>query len=175
MIRRKVLIVAAAAALVLAPSAAFGYGAQDYTNKGTVSDSTPAAGESFSVTVQGPGNTPVTLTVTSNPASLPDSAITIAGTKTLTKTTSATGTAVFTVTVTQAGTYTLVAADAASGAVLSTQSLTVAGAAGAAGTTRALPTTGSDALPLGLGAGALVLAGAGAVVVAKRRRGVTAV
>jgi LPXTG-motif cell wall-anchored protein len=172
MIRRKVLIVAAAAALVLAPSAAFGYGAQDYTNKGTVSDSTPATGESFSVTVQGPGNTPVTLTVTSNPASLPDSAITIAGTKTLTKTTNAAGTAVFTVTVVQPGTYTLVAADAASGAVLSTQSLTVAGAAGAA--RGALPTTGSDALPLGLGAGALVLAGAGAVVVAKRRRGVTA-
>lgn len=172
MIRRKVLIVAAAAALVLAPSAAFGYGATDYTNKGTVSDSTPAAGESFSVTVQGPANAGVTLTVTSNPASLPDSAITIAGTKSLTKTTNASGVAVFTVTLAQAGTYTVVAADAASGAVLSTQSLTVAAAAG--GTAAALPTTGSDALPLGLGAGALVLAGAGAVVVARRRRGVTA-
>lgn len=171
MIRRKVLIVAAAAALVLAPSAAFGYGAQDYSNLGTVSDSTPAVGQSFTVTVQGPANTPVSLTITSNPASIPDSAITIAGTRSLTKTTNAAGTAVFTVTLSQAGTYTLVAADGVSGAVLSTQAVTVAAAGG---TNAALPTTGSDALPLGLGAGALVLAGAGAVVVAKRRRGATA-
>ena len=172
MIRRKVLIVAAAAALVLAPSAAFGYGATDYSNLGTVSDSTPAVGQSFTVTVQGPGNTPVSLTVTSNPASIPDSAITIAGTRTATKTTNAAGTAVFTVTLSQGGSYTLVAADGVSGAVLSTQTVSVAAAGGTGAA--ALPTTGSDALPLGLGAGALVLAGAGAVVVAKRRRGVTA-
>lgn len=167
MIRRKVLIVAAAAALVLAPSAAFGYGATDYTDKGTVSDTTPTVGQSFTVTVQGPANASVTLTITS-PDSIPDSAITIAGTKSLTKTTNAAGTAVFTVTLSAAGTYTLVATDTVSGAVLSTQAVTVAAAAG---TTGSLATTGTDALPIALGAGALVLAGAGAVVVAARRRG----
>ena len=83
MIRRNILTVAAAAALVLAPTAAFGYGGTDYTDKGTVSDTTPAIGQSFTVTVKGPANASVTLTITSNPASIPDSAITIAGTKSL--------------------------------------------------------------------------------------------
>jgi LPXTG-motif cell wall-anchored protein len=167
MIRRSILMVAAAAALVLAPTAAFGYGATDYTDKGTVSDTTPAIGQSFTVTVQGPANESVTLTITSNPASLPDSSITIAGTKSLAKVTNASGAATFTVTLSAAGSYTIVATDTASGAVLSTQTVTVAAAAGAAAA--ALPSTGTNALPIGLAAGALVLVGAGAVVVAKRR------
>lgn len=163
--RRVTAAVAIAGALALAPSAAFAYGANDYSNKGTVSTTTPTSGTPFTVTVQGPANTGVTLTITSNPASLPSSAITIAGTKALTKTTNASGSVVFTVTLTQAGSFTLVATDAASGAVLSTQSVTVAGS-----TASALPQTGSDPMPIALGAGALVLVGAGAVVFAARRR-----
>lgn len=166
MIRRTVLIAAAAAALAIVPTAAFGYGATDYTDKGTVSDSTPAAGQAFTVTVKGPANASVTLTITSNPASLPDSSITIAGTKSLPKTTNASGVATFTVTRAQSGTFTLVATDTASGAVLSTQTVTVPAAASAAA---ALPSTGSNALPIVLSAGALLALGAGAVVVGKRR------
>jgi len=165
-IRRTALVAVAAVALALVPSAAFAYGAGDYSNKGTVSDTTPALGQSFTVTVVGPAGAQVTLTITSNPASIPDSAITIAGTKSLTKTTNASGTAVFTVTLSQAGTFTLVATDTVSGAVLSSQAVTVAGAAGAAGS---LSSTGSNALPIALGAGALVLVGAGGVVLARRR------
>ena len=165
-IRRTALVAVAAVALALVPSAAFAYGAGDYSNKGTVSDTTPALGQSFTVTVVGPAGAQVTLTITSNPASIPDSAITIAGTKSLTKTTNSSGTAVFTVTLSQAGTFTLVATDTVSGAVLSSQAVTVAGAAGAAGS---LSSTGSNALPIALGAGALVLVGAGGVVLARRR------
>lgn len=171
--RRSAAAVALAAALALAPTAAFAYGAADYTNTGTVSDTTPAAGESFTVTVQGPANTPVTLTITSNPASIPDNAISIAGTRALTKTTSATGAAVFTVTLSQAGSYTLVVTDSVSGAVLSTQAVTVAGATTGTGTAAAagnLAVTGSDSLPIALGAGALVLLGAGVAVYANKRR-----
>ncbi|GEK21492.1 DUF4175 domain-containing protein [Cellulomonas xylanilytica] len=167
-IRRTALVAVAAVALALVPSAAMAYGAQDYTNRGTVSDTTPAAGESFTVTVVGPAGADVTLTITSNPASIPDSAITIAGTRALTKTTNSAGTAVFTVTLSQAGTYTLVATDTASGAVLSTQAVTVAGASAAAPGGN-LSSTGSNALPIALGAGALVLVGAGGVVMARRR------
>lgn len=176
MIRRTLATAAAAAALVLVPAAAFGYGAGDYTNTGTVSDTTPTVGQAVTITVNGPANTPVTLTITSNPASLPDSAITIAGTRSLTKTTDASGVAAFSVTF-NAGdaSYTIVATDTASGAVLSTQTVSV-GTPGAAAAAAAdarggagLAVTGSDALPIGLGAGALVIAGAGAVMVAKRR------
>ncbi len=163
--RRILAAVAAAATLALAPTAAFAYGAGDYSNDGTVSDTTPAVGTPFTVTVTGPGQTPVTLTITSNPASIPDSAITIAGTKALTKTTDASGSVVFTVTLAQAGTYTLVVTDTGTGAVLSTQVVTVAGSTAAGG----LASTGSNTLPYALGGAALLLVGAGAVVVARRR------
>lgn len=167
-VRRIFAAVAAAATLALVPTAAFAYGAGDYSNSGTVSDTTPAVGTPFTVTVKGPGNASVTLTITSNPASLPDSVITIAGTKSLAKTTDASGTAVFTVTLSQGGTYTLVVTDTASGAVLSTQVVTAAGASTASA--GALASTGSNVLPYALGGGALVLVGAGALVVARRRQ-----
>lgn len=169
--RRALVTAAAAAALVLAPSAAFGYGAENYQNKGTVSDSTPAAGETFTVTVKGPASTNVTLTVTT-PDSVPADAVTIAGTKSFTKLTDASGNAVFSVTLAQPGTFSLVVTDAASGAVLSTQAVTVAGAA--AGTPAALSSTGSNALPIAAGAGALLAVGAGAIVIARRRSEVRA-
>lgn len=165
--RRVVAAVSAAAAIALVPTAAFAYGAGDYSNKGTVSTTSPAAGTPFTVTVQGPANTSVTLTITSNPSSLPDSAITIAGTKSLAKTTNASGVATFTVTLAQSGTFTLVVTDTASGAVLSTQAVTVAGSTST--TAGSLASTGSNVLPFALGGGALVLVGAGAIVVARRR------
>jgi len=166
-IRRSALVAVAAVGLALVPSAAMAYGSGDYSNKGTVSDTTPAVGQSFTVTVTGPAGASVTLTITSNPATLPDSAINIAGTKSLAKVTNSAGTAVFTVTLSQPGSFTLVATDTASGAVLSTQTVSVAGAASGAGT---LSSTGSNALPIALGAGALVLVGAGGVVLARRRQ-----
>ena len=171
-ISRTVASAVLAGALALSPTVAFAYGASDYTNTGTASDTTPAVGESFTITVTGPASTPVVLTITSNPASLPDSAITIAGTRSLTKNTDAAGNAAFTVTLNQAGTYTAVVTDGVSGEVLSTQTFGVA--AGAGGTAAAsgsdLAVTGSSTLPLALGAGALLIAGAGGVVYAKKRR-----
>ena len=170
-IRRTVATAVTAAALALAPTAAFAYGAEDYTNTGTVSDTTPALGTPFTVTVQGPANTPVTLTITTNPASIPDSAITIAGTRSLTKNTDASGAAAFSVTISQGGSYTAVVVDGVSGEVLSTQTLAVDGAGGAAsGGAGDLAVTGSNALPIALGAGALVLMGAGGVAYANKRR-----
>jgi hypothetical protein len=157
--RRTALVAAAAVALVLAPTAAQAYGANDYSNTGTVSN-TSASG--FAVALKGPGNAPVTLTVTSEGVSASD--IQIAGTKALTKTTDAAGSVTFRVTVGAAGTYTVVATDP-SGAVLSSQTVQ-AGTAAAAGR---LSSTGSNALPIALGAGALVLVGAGGVVLARRR------
>ena len=171
-IRRTVATAVTAAAIALAPTAAFAYGAEDYTNTGTVSDTTPALGSPFTVSVQGPANTPVTLTITTNPASIPDSAITIAGTRSLTKNTDASGAAAFSVTISQGGSYTAVVVDGVSGEVLSTQTLAVAaGSDGSAAATEGdLAVTGSSALPIALGAGALVVAGAGALVIANKRR-----
>ena len=133
-IRRTALVAAAAVALALVPSAAMAYGADDYSNDGTVSDTTPAAGQSFTVTVTGPAGASRHADHHEQPGRRSRTrAITIAGTKSLTKTTNAAGTAVFTVTLSQAGTFTLVATDTATGAVLSTQTVTVAGAAGGRG------------------------------------------
>lgn len=168
-VRRAALSAIAAVTIVLAPTAALAYGPEDFTNDGTVSDTTPGAGESFTVTVEGPANTDVTLTVTTNPASVPDSAITIAGTQALTKTTSADGTAVFTVSVAEDSVVRLVVTDTATGTVISDQTVTVG--AGASGTDDGeLSSTGSETMPILLGAGALALVGAGALVLARRRR-----
>ena len=163
MFRRSVTILVAAAALALAPAAAFGYGGADYSNKGTVSDATPAIGQQFTVTVAGPSNTNVTLTITSA-GSIPVS--------TITKATSATGAVSFAVTLDAAGTYTLVLTDTATGAVLSSQVVTVeAAAAAAAAAAAGLASTGSNFALFGLTAGALIVLGTGAIVVARRRQG----
>jgi hypothetical protein len=179
-IRRTAAVTLTAAALALLPSAAFGYGAADYSNTGTASTTTPTVGQPFTITVQGPANTPVIITVTTNPASIPDAAITIAGTKALTKTTSASGAVSFSVTLSQPGTYTAIITDGVSGEALSTQTFVVPGpAAGGAGSAAGtggsssrgwLSQTGSDPLPIALGAGALLAAGAGAAVYARQRR-----
>lgn len=160
MFRRSVTILVAAAALALAPAAAFGYGAGDYSDKGTVSDTTPDIGQQFTVTAAGPSNTNVTLTITSAP-SIPVS--------TITKATSATGAVSFAVTLNAAGTYTLVLTDTATGTVLSSQVVTVEAAAAAAAA--GLASTGSNFALFGLTAGALLVLGTGAIVVARRRQG----
>lgn len=165
---RRLAAVPLALGIVLVPTAALAYGAPGVD--ATVSDSTPTAGEPFTFSVKGatPGGD-VTLTVTTNPATIPDSAITIAGTKSLSKAADASGAVSYTVTLSQAGTYTLTATDVSTGATLATQVVTVVGA------TDNLAQTGtSNTIPLALGAAGLALVGAGAVTFAVRRRRVHA-
>jgi len=149
MIRRPVLVAAAAVALALVPSAAMAYDAPGYGT--TVSDATPAVGSAFSLTVTGvdPGAV-VTLKV--------------AG-KSYTATANANGAATFTVTLTAVGTYT--ARAYVNGALVSDEVVTVVSGASAGAE---LSSTGFESAGLAAGAGVLVLAGAGAVLVAKRRR-----
>jgi hypothetical protein len=185
-IRRSAIVSAAAATLVLVPTAAFAYDAPGFSS--TVSDPTPAAGTPILLTVDGDSdiaNKEVLLTVTSTPASMPNSAIQIAGTATKTKVADATGSVGVSVTLSESGTYTAVAS--VDGETVSTFELPV-GAAAAAATTAAAATpaakaaaatggalaaTGFDGAGLATGAGALVVAGAGAVLVAKRRQSAT--
>ena len=180
MIRRTVLTASAVLALTLAPAAAQAYDAPGFET--TVADPTPATGAPVTVSVRGAGaGAPVTLTVTSEPASLSNDSIQIAGTKSLTKPAGSTGVATFAVTFVAGGTYNAVATDAA-GRTLGTEVLTVAApaapgaaatggaATGGAAAGAALSETGFDATGLAVGAGAMVLAGAGAVVVARRRQ-----
>jgi LPXTG-motif cell wall-anchored protein len=156
---------AAVAALVLAPAAAASaYEASDFDS--TVTATSVTAGQAINYAIDGPEvNDEITVTVTSSPASIPDSAIAIAGTASLTKATDANGDAAFAITLSAAGTYTFTAVDA-EGDVINTQAVAVA-AAGAPSAT--LPVTGSSATPLALGGGALALAGIGTVLFAKRR------
>ena len=166
MIRRTILSAAAAVALVAMPMAAMAYDAPGYNT--TVSDPTPAIGQAITVTTTGatPGET-LTCTVTSNPATISNDAITIAGTKALAKVANASGTVTCTITLTAAGTYTLAVTNAA-GALVGDEVVVVAAAAAAAAP--ALSSTGFDALGLAGGAAALVAAGAFAVFLARRRQ-----
>ena len=163
MIRRTILSAAAAIALVAMPMAAMAYEAPGFNT--TVSDTTPAIGQAFTLTTTGavPGET-LTCTVTSNPATISNDAITIAGTKALAKVANAAGTVTCTVTLTAAGTYTLAVTNAA-GALVGDEVVTVAAAAAPA-----LSSTGFDAIGLAGGAAALVAAGAFAVFLARRRQ-----
>jgi LPXTG-motif cell wall-anchored protein len=170
MIRRAVLVAAAAAALIFAPTAAMAaYDAPDFS--ASVSDSTPAVGQSVTLTVMGGmanANQPMRLVLTSGSTSP----------RTLNATANASGVATFTFTLGSAGTFTARVFNAA-GALVSDQTLTVTAASaasgGAAGAADAvsganLAKTGSDSMGLALGGGVLVLAGSGAVLVARRRR-----
>jgi hypothetical protein len=191
MIRRAVLVAAAAAALILAPVAAM---AQAPAGVSVPQADPTAAGVPFKVIASGAkANEAVTLTMTPDPASI--------GTTSLTQIASARGVATFVVTLTQDGTYLLVS-KRASGVVLSSQTVTVsdhggvivAGTSAAAGTgasvtagkavsasagkaaTAATGTaargqlafTGFGGLSLLVG-GVLVLAGTGLVLVIRRR------
>jgi LPXTG-motif cell wall-anchored protein len=164
--------VLAAGIVVAAPAAAFAYPADEYDV--ATSDTTPAVGEPFTVTIDGPEENPeITLTISS--PTVADGDIEIAGTQSLTKATAADGSATFTVTLWEEATYTLVATDA-EGNVIATQTITAveegaAGGAGAAGGgVAALPQTGSETTAYIAGAGLLVAGGAAAVVYANRRR-----
>ncbi|MFS0703567.1 peptidase [Cellulomonas sp. 179-A 9B4 NHS] len=152
--------------------------AQAYVAPGTdfeVSDSTPAPGESFQVVFEGATvGEDYTLTITSNPASIPSSDIQIAGTASLTKTATS-NTVAFTVTLRSAGSFRLAVTDE-SGALVADSTVTVraaaaaGGASGSAGSSGALAVTGADPLALGLGAAGVIALGAGAVYVVRRRQ-----
>lgn len=173
MIRRALVVAAAAFALILAPSAAMAYNAPGFTS--SVSDPTPALGAPVTVVISGvKAHEEVTLTISSTPASISNDAIQIAGIKSRTKTARASGVVSFTVTLTAAGSYALSATNAA-GAVISTQTLTAGAAAAAPAAPAAfkgsqLSSTGFGGAGLAVGGGVLVLLGAGAVLVARRRK-----
>jgi hypothetical protein len=160
MIRRALLVAAAAVALILAPSVAMAYNAPGFGS--SVSDSTPAIGSPTTVTIRGGAANAgqvIKLVITSS-----------ASTRSMSKTADASGVAAFTFTLTAAGTYKVEAFNAA-GALVSDQVLTVASlAASAVPSSKQLSSTGFDSMPLAVGGGVLVLVGAGAVVVARRRR-----
>ncbi|PYF95939.1 LPXTG-motif cell wall anchor domain-containing protein [Georgenia satyanarayanai] len=178
MIRRAFAGLLAAALLVLAPSAAFGYSEDDFDAE--ISTTNPAPGEAFTVTVEAPSGTDVTLTVSSD--AVDDDDIQIAGTKSLTKT-AVDGAAVFSVTLTEEAVFSIVATDN-DGDVIETFQVVVGdggtttddgddndGAAGgdtdgAAGPT--LPETGATATPLIIGGVVLLLVGGAALFLARR-------
>lgn len=151
MIRRSILVTAAAVALILAPSAAMAYDAPGYGS--SVSDSTPVAGQSITVTVTGLPNEMIKLVVTS-----------ASGVQTYSKRTNSDGKVTFTFTAGAAGIITVQAFNAA-GKMVSDQTITVLAASG-----EKLSDTGFDGMGLAAGGGGLVLLGAGAVLVARRRR-----
>jgi LPXTG-motif cell wall-anchored protein len=163
MIRRALMLVAAAALLVLTPSVAIAapsYAAPGFTV--TVTDSTPASGQCTTLKVDG-GAANAGKVFTLNVAG--------ASTTSLTATSSSSGVASFQVCLTKVGDYTLTVTNP-DGAVVATQTITVhaATAGGDDTSTGDLSQTGSNVLPIALGGVLLVLLGAGAVVVARRRR-----
>lgn len=167
--RRSALIAAGAAALAFLPSAAMAYEAPGYNT--TASDPTPAVGESFVITTTGTDcDAEYTLTITSDPASIRNDAIQIAGTKAVTKTASCEQVS-WRVTLSAAGTYSASVTNEA-GQLVGDEVITVSAAAGGggAGAPGGLAETGFEAAGIALASGALVVAGAGAVVVARRRR-----
>lgn len=171
MIRRALAGLFAAALLVLAPSAAFGYAEDDFDI--AVSTANPAPGETFTVEVTAPTGADVTLTVTAEGVS--DDDIEIAGTKSMTKT-AVDGSAVFSVTLHEEAVYVLIATDADGNEIGTAQVVVGDGGEGApaapgAGDDAAgpaLPETGATATPLIIGGAALLLAGGAALYLARR-------
>ncbi|SMF00534.1 hypothetical protein L603_001000000550 [Cellulosimicrobium cellulans J34] len=179
-LRRAATTLLLAGAIAAAPAVATAYEADEY--EVGVSTTTPSVGQTFTVTVGGPaGNPTITLTITS--PDVPDGAISIAGTKALTKNT-ANGFASFAVTLSEPGTYSLVATDA-DGTVLSSQQVVAVPASDGAGSgsgsgsaqggsddvsSGGLAETGSDDVLLLGGAALLVAGGTTAVLVARNRR-----
>ncbi|MBD8079760.1 peptidase [Cellulosimicrobium arenosum] len=184
-VRRAATTLLLAAALAAAPMVASAYEADEY--EVGISTTTPAPGEAFTVTVGGPVANP-TITLTISSPDVPDGAISIAGTKASTKSTT-NGFASFTVTLAEPGTFSLVATDA-DGTVLSSQQIVASDAAedgaaegGVAGDGSGeegasasgsdgsgLAETGADEVLLISGAALLVLGGATALLVSRRRR-----
>lgn len=190
MIRRAVMVAAAAVALLLAPAAAMAQAASPQAaalrtsaGPGFPVVTSPAAGVPFTVRASGArANESVTLTITRRPASNGSHP------RSLTKSANAGGVVEFVVAIAEDGTYELVSTSA-SGSTLSRQSVTVVdqgtvivagegAAAGSAGSAPAaaprvggrLASTGFPGMGLAGGGGVLVLAGAGLVTVARRRQ-----
>lgn len=168
MIRRAVLVAAAAVALILAPSVALASAPAGASLP--QADSTPAARVPFNIVASGAkANEAVTLTMTPDPASI--------GTRSLTKTANARGEVVFAVTLTQDGTYVLTSRSA-SGVVLSSQTVTVSdhGAVIVAGTSAAAGTAASVTAGKAVSApeGKAVSAAAGTATSATARKAATA-
>lgn len=156
MIRRALLLVAAAALTLLAPSVAMAdYEAPGFSS--TVSDATPAAGQCTTMTVNG-GTGVAGEVFTLN--------VTGPSTKTATSTANSSGVVTFEVCLSTVGDYTLSVKNSA-GSLVAEQTITVH-AAGTGGS-GSLSQTGSNFLPLAAGGAILVLLGIGAVVVARRR------
>lgn len=158
--------------LLSLPATAHAYGGND-TDALVITDSNPEPGEPFTVIVDGgPETTEVTLTVASEDPSVPDSAIEIAGSQSLTKAANGAGVAEFTVTLFEEGTYTLTAVD--QNGELIGQGTVVVGdgeAADGEGDAGGLPATGSDSGLVALGAaGAVLTLGGAALLLARRRR-----
>lgn len=157
MIRRILMLVAAAALALLAPSVALAdYEAPGFSS--TVSDSTPAAGQCITMTVNGGeanAGEVFTLNVTGPEA------------KSSTATANEDGVAKFQVCLSKVGEYTLTVTNSA-GQVVATQTVTVH-AAGTDDNGGSLSQTGSNFLPLAAGGALLVLLGVAAVVIARRR------
>ena len=165
-IRRTTMVAAAGLALILAPTAAMAYQAPGFST--TTTDATPTIGEPITITSTGAATgAALTLTVTSNPASISNDSIQIAGTKSSTKVATSAG-VTWSVTLSAAGTYTAAVTNA-QGQLVGDQVLTVVAAAAPAAAAPALSATGFGGTELAFGAGALVLAGAGAVLIARRR------
>lgn len=156
MIRRALMLVAAAALLVLTPSVAMAYEAPGFSS--TVSDSTPVVNQCIHMTVSGG---------TANAGKVFTLDVTGPSTTSLTETANKKGVATFKVCLKVAGSYTLTAKNAA-GAVVADQTITVH-AAGAASSSAALGQTGSNVLPFAGGGAVLVLLGMLAVFFARRR------
>ncbi len=186
MIRRIILSSVAALGLALLPLSAMGYDAPPYTT--TVSDSSPGVGQPFTVTSTGimcgvhgmlTGCGLATLTVRSAPLSISDAAITIAGTKSLTKTarfdhaggSAYRGTVVWTVTLAEAGTYTLTVVQSQTRTFMSELTIVVGASddGGQPGDGWQLSGTGLDVLALSGVAGGLVVVGVVGVWLARRR------
>lgn len=167
--RRIFASLAAAAALAVLPAAA----AQAYVAPSVdleVTDTTPAVGQPIQIVLEGAvAGESYTLTITSNPTSIPSSSIQIAGTASLAKVATS-DTVAWTVTLQSAGSYAAAITDA-DGTLVASTTLVVAapGATPAPSSGSRLATTGSDPLVLGLGAAAIVVVGVGTVVAVRRR------
>nr|KEP23820.1 hypothetical protein DA06_04300 [Georgenia sp. SUBG003] len=180
---------AAAAALVLAPTAALAYPGGPEDDDYDVVVGPPASvaqGVPFDITLEGPNeNALFGLRIAS--ANVPNSAIEIAGEQYLEKSTTA-GAATFAVTLNEDAVYEVTGTNAAGDVVLEadvvvgegdpapaptddpTDGTVPGGDDGDAAADGQLPDTGSSSTPLVIGAAALLAAGAGVLVFARRQQ-----
>src|ERR1035437_7354262 len=175
MIRRAVLVAAAAIALILAPTAAMAQAPAGFS----VPQANPTAdGVPFNIVApEAKANEAVTLMMTPDPASI--------GTRSLTKTANARGEVAFPATLTQDGTYVLTSRSA-SGVVLSSETVTVsdhgavivAGTSAAAGTAASVTAGKASSAPAGKAVsapeGKAVSGAAGTATSATARKAATA-